>query len=64
MYFRQLLHGELSKLTVVKMSLNLIVNHINQAVILKTESGSIGFCNQIGLSFIKTISDNIFPNDD
>ena len=63
-YFRQELHGELSQLTVVKMSLKVIVNHINQAIILKTEKGSIGFCNDFGLSLVKTISNQLFQDDE
>ena len=46
-----------------KSSLNVIVNHINDAVILRTEDGNISYCNHLGLSYIKSVSDGIFNSE-
>lgn len=42
------------------MSLKVIVNHLNQAIILKTEDGKVAYCNDVGLNFISSISYNLF----
>ena len=45
------------------MSLEVIINHLNQAIILKTENGNVGYCNDVGLSFIRSIAEKLFEGN-
>ena len=48
-----------SQLQLTKESLNIIVNHLNQAIFLKNERGSIIYSNDLGLKLIKSINSTV-----
>lgn len=62
-YHRKVQQGQINQLSVAKLSLKVIMNNLNQAVILRTEDGKIGYCNLIGLHFVKQVSQGTFEND-
>ena len=40
-----------------------MVNNLNEAIFLRTGDGIIGYCNDLGLRYIRSISDDIFPDE-
>ena len=42
----------LCQLQVTKLSLRVIVNHLNQALFLRTEDGKLSYSNDIGIKII------------
>lgn len=55
-YFRTQLNRLVGQLDVAKMSLSVIINKVNQAIILRTQDGSLGYSNENGIKFLKSIS--------
>lgn len=45
MYFRSQLNRSVAGLQVAKLSLKVIMNNLNSALILRSEDGTIGYCN-------------------
>ena len=45
-----------------KLSLKVVVNSLNEALILRTEDGNIGYCNSQGLRIMKLLSHGLFQN--
>lgn len=62
-YFQTKLYKSVGQLTVAKESLKVIVNQLNEAIILKTEDGNIGYCNKLGISIIRPIARNYFRSE-
>ena len=62
-YLRSKLHMSISQAAIAKESLKVIVNRLNEAIIIKTSNGTIGYSNDIGINIIKSISHGIFNND-
>ena len=50
----------ISQQMLTKLSLKVIVNHLNQAIIIRSDTGRIVFCNHLGLNFIQLISGDLF----
>ena len=38
---------------VAKVSLRVIMNHLNEALFLRTEDGKLSYCNDLGLKIVK-----------
>ena len=43
----------LSQLQIAKLSMRVIVNHLNEALFLRTEDGRLSYCNELGTRIIK-----------
>lgn len=63
MYFRSQLNNSVAELQIAKMSLKVIMNHLNSALILRQEDGTIGYCNQLGLKIIEKACQGVFPSE-
>ena len=42
----------LSQLQIAKLSMRVIVNHLNEAIFLKSEDGRLSFCNDLGIKIV------------
>lgn len=62
-YYRIQSHRSMSQLSVAKLSLKVILNHLNEAIILRSEDGTIGYCNDLGLQLIRKVSKQTMHND-
>ena len=45
-----------------KLSLRVIVNHLNEALFLRTNDGQLGFCNNLAIKMIKGTCASNFDN--
>ena len=52
----------INQLSVAKITLKKVVNHLNEALIIRSKNGSIGFCNDLGLRLIRKMSEGLFDN--
>ena len=43
----------INQLELAKLSLRVIVNHLNEAIFLRSEDGSLSFSNELGIKIIK-----------
>jgi len=55
-YFEAKIHLSLGQLAVAKESLRVTVNNLNEAIIIRTQEGIIGYCNAHGLKIVKSIA--------
>ena len=42
----------LSQLQVAKLSMRVLVNHLNEAIFLKCEDGKLSYCNDLGVKIV------------
>lgn len=52
-----------TQLSVAQISLKKVVNHLNEAIILKNKEGNIGFCNDLGIRLIHKVASGAFTNE-
>ena len=53
LYKQTKLYNTMSKFSIAKESLKVIINQLNEAIILKNADGTLGFCNEIGIQLLK-----------
>lgn len=63
LFFRTQLNISVSELQIAKLSLKVIMNHLNSALIIRQEDGTIGYCNKLGLNIIEKACQGVFPSE-
>ena len=48
---------------VTKLSMRVIVNHLNEALFLRTEDGQLGYCNELAAKILYQGSKHLFDSD-
>lgn len=56
LYKQTKLYNTMSKFSIAKESLKVIINQLNEAIILKNADGTLGYCNEIGIQLLKPAS--------
>lgn len=54
----------MSQLQLIKESLKVTVNELNEAIVMRTSEGNFGFCNSLGQKILQPIAEEEYPNDE
>lgn len=52
-----------TQMQVAKLSMRVIINHLNEALFLKSEDGHLSYANDLGTHIIAKTSDHLFNNN-
>jgi hypothetical protein len=48
-------------LQVAKQSLKVTMNHLNEGLFIRSEDGTIGYCNELGIKLVDRVCREVFP---
>ena len=57
---RSMIYESINQLTVAKLSLRVAVNHMHEAIILRTEGGGIGYLNETAVNLVSRTCRQVF----
>ena len=61
-YLRNQNKVNLNKIQVAKISLRVIMNHLNEAVFLRTDEGKLSYCNDHAVRIVEKACSHTFEN--
>lgn len=64
LFQRTKVQASINQLSIAKINLKVMINHLNEALILRTEDGRVGYCNNLGLQFISSIASKVFDEEE
>lgn len=53
----------LNQLQMAKLSLRILLNHLNEALFMRSDDGRLSYCNNLGAKIIKKSSQNCFSSE-
>lgn len=62
-YINNLVKLGLGQLQVAKVSMRMLINHLNEALFLRTDDGKLSYCNDLGIRIIRQACSEMFDSE-